>query len=176
MTRRTLTLIPILALLVSIALPSIAGAEDLPPVAARPPQVEGTAPYEPLDERLTEIHRRVQNAARYPREASERSESGETWVAFMITPEGLPLGVTTSRSSGHPALDRAAELSLPGNSPCWSKREQGTFGRADDHETGWMDDGRGPDVTGRRFVPMQPPEQVDGIRTIRDDVDPSVWA
>jgi protein TonB len=109
MTRQPLILILALGLLVPIVAPATALAEDLPAVAARPSAVDAVSPYEPLDERVTEIHRRVQAAARYPLEARERAESGETWVAFMITPDGMPLGITISRSSGFAALDRAAE-------------------------------------------------------------------
>jgi protein TonB len=98
-----------LGLLVPIFSAAAALAEDLPQVAARPPAIEAASPYQPLDERLSEIHQRVQAVASYPLEARVRAESGETWVAFMITPEGMPLGVTTSRSSGFPTLDRAAE-------------------------------------------------------------------
>jgi TonB family protein len=96
-------------ILVSMIAPAAALADDLPKAAAQPPLIEATSPYEPLDERISEIHRRVQAAASYPIEARERAESGETWVAFMITPDGMPLGITISRSSGFAALDRAAE-------------------------------------------------------------------
>jgi TonB family protein len=106
---RILTRILALTLLVAMMAPGAALADDLPEVAAQPPTIESAVPYEPLDERISEIHRQVQAAASYPLEARERSESGETWVAFMITPEGMPLGITVSRSSGFATLDRAAE-------------------------------------------------------------------
>jgi len=109
MSHRTPTSFLTVALLLPLLPRGDALADDLPPVAARPPSVEAVKPYEPLDERLGEIHRRVQAAARYPLEARMQAESGEAWVAFMITPDGMPLGVTTSRSSGSPVLDRAAE-------------------------------------------------------------------
>ena len=95
-----------------------AHADELAAVSAKPPVFEDAVPGGPtVAERLAEIQRRVQRAARYPAIALARSVEGETLVAFEVAPDGRPVGIETDSSSGSGALDRAALLAVEGAAP-----------------------------------------------------------
>lgn len=79
---------------------------------------EDLAPTGPsLEERLAEIHARVQRAATYPPIARVRAVTGETLVEFHIDPDGTPRDVQVKRSSGSAPLDRAAERAVHDAAP-----------------------------------------------------------
>jgi TonB family protein len=66
-----------------------------------------------VDERLAEIRRRIQAAVRYPPLARRHGLEGVARVAFEIGQQDRRArGVELLASSGHPALDRAAERSV----------------------------------------------------------------
>jgi protein TonB len=79
---------------------------------------EDAAPPSPsARERLLEIQRRVQAAARYPEAALRRGLEGEATVQFGIDANGHPEELTTLRSSGSGLLDRAAEQAVRDAAP-----------------------------------------------------------
>jgi TonB family protein len=91
---------------------ALAAAAD-PDVGAAPPQHQDLAPAGPsLAERLAEIQRRVQDAARYPELARSRGISGQARVAFEIGSDGRAVKLDVVESSGSLALDRAAERAV----------------------------------------------------------------
>ncbi len=69
-------------------------------------------PGRTLDDRLTEIQRRIQAALVYPAIARRRGLAGETRVAFELSADGRAHGVETVETSGSPTLDRAAEAAV----------------------------------------------------------------
>jgi protein TonB len=86
-----------------------AGEPEPPPVAARPALHGDAVPAGPgVGERLAEIARRVERAARYPASARERGASGEALVSFLVGGDGTPRDLELVRTSGSGALDRAA--------------------------------------------------------------------
>ena len=101
------------ALVLALALlPSLASAQTSgpPAVDAAPPVAsDAWARGASLEERLDEIRRRVQEALAYPPIAQRRAISGETIVSFEIDARQRADEIRTERSSGFPALDRAAE-------------------------------------------------------------------
>jgi TonB family protein len=93
-------------------LPALASAQPsgTPAVDAAPPvAIDAWARGASLEERLDEIRRRVQQALAYPPLAQRRAISGETIVSFQIDTQQRAEAIRTERSSGFPALDRAAE-------------------------------------------------------------------
>jgi len=97
----------------AVGLAFIAAAEELAAVSAKPPPIEDAIPGAPtVAARLTEIQRRVQDAARYPAIAMSRSVEGETLVGFEIEHDGRAIDIETDASSGSGALDRAALLAV----------------------------------------------------------------
>ena len=61
-----------------------------------------------VEERLAQIHERVQAAATYPALAQVRRLEGTSIVAFEIDATGRARDVAIASSSGTPQLDRAA--------------------------------------------------------------------
>lgn len=101
-------------------LPALASAQasDPPSVDAPPPVANDLAPSGPsLAARLDEIRQRVQAALQYPPIARSRAISGETIVSFVIDSQRRADQIRTERSSGHPALDRAAEQAARAATP-----------------------------------------------------------
>lgn len=96
-----LALVPALA----SAQPTGTPAVDAPPPAASDAWARGSS----LEARLDEIRRRVQAALAYPPIAQRRAIGGETIVSFEIDAQRRADAIRTERSSGFPALDRAAE-------------------------------------------------------------------
>ncbi|TKS53899.1 energy transducer TonB [Luteimonas yindakuii] len=94
--------------------PGLAGTAQ-PPAAAvtpvpEPPRAAVDAPPPPATTAATASRpvavRRQQPA--YPRTSLRRGESGEVLVRAVVGIDGRPRQVDVARSSGHPALDRAA--------------------------------------------------------------------
>jgi protein TonB len=99
------------ALALAVALAPAPTAADPDTTAA--PRHQDLAPAgPPLADRLAEIQRRVQDAARYPELARQRGVAGETRVAFGIGSDGRPVDLDVVQSSGSLALDRAAERAV----------------------------------------------------------------
>jgi TonB family protein len=90
-------------------------AVEVGEIAADPPadRVDVVPRGPSVDERLAEIRRRIQDAVEYPPLARRRGLQGVARVGFEIDPHGRRAqGVKLVASSGHPALDRAAERSV----------------------------------------------------------------
>jgi protein TonB len=100
----------LVALALALSAPAPRARAEPPPAGPAPdPRAVDLVPEGPsAQERLAEIARRVQAAARYPELARLREAEGEALVAFEIDARGRPLDLRTERSSGHGALDRAA--------------------------------------------------------------------
>jgi TonB family protein len=101
-----------LALALAAAAPGAEGGRQADPRAV---DLVPEAPS--VEERLAEIARRVQGAARYPELARLRELEGEVLVAFELDARGRPRGLETARSSGHLALDRAAQEAVLSAAP-----------------------------------------------------------
>ncbi len=77
--------------------------------AATLPMVDAPPPAGPsVDERLAAIQALVEAKLVYPALARRQGISGEPQIEFSIDPHGVPRSITTRRSSGSLALDRAA--------------------------------------------------------------------
>jgi TonB family protein len=63
----------------------------------------------PVEERIEEIRRRIQEATVYPERARRMGLTGITRIRFQVRPDGRADGVRTVRSSGSAMLDEAAE-------------------------------------------------------------------
>jgi len=96
------------------AAPGDGGLDTMAPPTARtapvpPPQppadVPPAAPATAAQSAPVVLHRQP---PAYPRASLRRGESGEVVVAARVDTSGRPQDVTVARSSGHPALDRAA--------------------------------------------------------------------
>ncbi len=77
-------------------------------VPARPPVMDAVPAGRPLADRLDEIRRRVEGALEYPSLARHRGVEGEAIVGFALDGRRHARDVRIERSSGSPALDRAA--------------------------------------------------------------------
>jgi TonB family protein len=100
------------AALAALAALALGASADVPrPRVAGPSPawIDGVPAPAPLEERLAEIRRRVQEAVVYPPLARRRGLEGVAHVQFAIGGDGRAAAVATVRSSGHAVLDRAAE-------------------------------------------------------------------
>lgn len=106
---RRLALAAALALLAAAwpgpARPETPGA----PTRAAPPAVDGFPAGRPVEERLEEIRRRVQEATVYPERARRLGLTGTTRIRFAVRADGRAEDVRTVGSSGSSLLDDAAE-------------------------------------------------------------------
>ena len=92
---------------------TLASAEDLPSISARPPVIEDAYLRGPsVADRLEEIRTRVEDAKIYPEIARMRGVSGQVLVGFEIGADGVPKKVEIIESSGSGALDRGATLAV----------------------------------------------------------------
>jgi periplasmic protein TonB len=108
----------VVAALLGAALGAGAGEPGAPGAEVEPSRIVDAMPEGPsVAERLAEIQRRVQRALVYPPIARKRGIEGEATVAFRVGSRGSAEEVAIVRSSGHPALDRAAERAVTDASP-----------------------------------------------------------
>ena len=104
--------------------PPVSAAEGI--AVARVRLVDALPPSRPVDDRLAEIRRRIEEALVYPELARSRGETGDVTVRFTIGAEGGALGVEITRSSGRWLLDRAAEHGVEDAAPLpyvWGRLE-----------------------------------------------------
>lgn len=109
-------------LLAGSALPGMeapARGEGLRVAEARSVTVgEDAVPLGPsVEARLAEIQSRVARAVVYPPVARRRGWEGVARVRFAVERDGRAVDVRVARSSGHPALDRAAERGVDAAAP-----------------------------------------------------------
>jgi protein TonB len=105
--------IPWLGAALALALGGAGVADDTPRHAAVEVGVVDAIPRGPsVAERLEEIRRRIQAATVYPPIARRLGLTGVARVRFEIGRDGLATKIEASQSSGHWALDRAAERSV----------------------------------------------------------------
>lgn len=101
-----------------LVLAAVAGAEPSRaeadgPLAARVGAIDALPTERSVEKRLVEIRRRIQSAVVYPANARRAGLEGVTQVQFEIDrSDGLATDIGLARSSGHFALDRAAERSV----------------------------------------------------------------
>lgn len=76
---------------------------------APPWRVDAMPTPPPVEERLEEIRRRIQEATIYPERARRLGLTGTTRIRFQVRPDGRAEDVQTVGSSGSAMLDRAAE-------------------------------------------------------------------
>lgn len=88
----------------SPARPGSLAAADLPAW-----QVDAMPAPRPVEARIEEIRRRIQDATEYPERARRLGLTGTTRIRFQVRPDGRADGVETVGSSGSALLDRAAE-------------------------------------------------------------------
>ena len=104
---------PRLGAALALALAGSGVADDTPRHAAVEVGVVDAISRGPsVAERLEEIRRRIQAATVYPPIARRLGLAGVARVRFEIGRDGLATKIEASRSSGHWALDRAAERSV----------------------------------------------------------------
>ncbi|MEG0184587.1 MAG: energy transducer TonB [Stenotrophomonas sp.] len=87
----------------------VAEAPSPVPVGSTPPPPQ-LSPEQALGAQLAAMSQRhpPRYPPRYPRSAGEAVPEGTVWLLITMSAEGRVLTVTVDRSSGHPALDRAA--------------------------------------------------------------------
>lgn len=106
-----------LVLVVSTLLPAGPAAAESDVVARALVREDALPRGVPLEERIAEIHRRIQAAVVYPPLARMRAVEGTSEVAFEIAPEGEARHLEVVRSSGSALLDRAAERAVVDAAP-----------------------------------------------------------
>lgn len=92
------------------ALPPRAAARPAPPPAGAVAGPPGAAVTGPDAAEPAAVRHRVE--PRVPEEARRQRWQGTVLLAVTVSPEGTPAEVLVLRSSGHPALDRAAAEAL----------------------------------------------------------------
>lgn len=86
-----------------------AGTRSAPRATTRPPTpAERPRPGESEGAYLAEVQRAVARAQVYPEEARRARKTGTAVIAFVVQSNGRISGARLARSSGDPALDRAA--------------------------------------------------------------------
>jgi TonB family protein len=99
------------------AAPAQTGAQELAAERSQARLVDAVPRGPDVSERLATIRARIQAALVYPPGARWRRLEGETLVRFAIDPRGTPLQVVVHGSSGHGALDRAAQRAVHAAAP-----------------------------------------------------------
>ncbi len=99
--------------LLGTALVALPAQGDTPAVDTARARAEDAVPEAPsVDDRLSEIRRRIQAAVEYPVLARWRGVEGEALVRFEIDRRGLAREIRVVRSSGTARLDAAAERAV----------------------------------------------------------------
>ena len=99
--------------LLGTALVALPAQGDEPAVDTAPARAEDAVPEaRSVDDRLSEIRRRIQAAIEYPVLARWQGIEGETLVRFEIDRRGLAREIRVVRSSGIARLDAAAERAV----------------------------------------------------------------
>jgi TonB family protein len=96
-----------------VALAAAAGAEPPNPYREGTTTigVDGAAAPPSVQERIAWIRARLAEVLVYPKTAQKRGIEGTSRIQFVIGPDGRAAEIRTVESSGHVALDRAAEQS-----------------------------------------------------------------
>jgi TonB family protein len=99
----------VLALVAALLAAPAAGGSG-PRLAAAPDWREDAMPAPaPVEERIEEIRRRIQEATVYPERARRLGITGTTRIRFQVRADGRAEAVETVGSSGSAMLDEAAE-------------------------------------------------------------------
>ncbi len=99
--------------LLGTALVALPAQGDTPAVDTVRARAEDAVPEaRSVDDRLSEIRRRIQAAVEYPLLARWRGVEGEALVRFEIDRRGLAREIRVVRSSGTARLDAAAERAV----------------------------------------------------------------